>query len=114
MNSNKIQWKHIYFEWLGNWRWILEAKLLEQSYRRLHTQFQSCLRGTISTMDDSECFGFNDLREILRPTGVWFINFKIESFDSAQRHFDYPFSLLGGLYLYPNGIFDRNFDIFKY
>jgi hypothetical protein len=27
----KIQRKHIHFEWLGNWLWSLEAKLLEQS-----------------------------------------------------------------------------------
>jgi hypothetical protein len=66
--ARKFNGKHIHFEWLGNWHWSLEAKLLEQSYRRVHTQFQPCLRGTISTVDGYKCFGFDDLRERSGPT----------------------------------------------
>jgi hypothetical protein len=32
VRCQKHKWKQIHFEWLGNWRWRLEANLLENSY----------------------------------------------------------------------------------
>jgi hypothetical protein len=56
VRCQKSKRKHIHFEWLGNWRWCLEANLLEHSYRRIYTQVQSYLIGDISTVDGHECF----------------------------------------------------------
>jgi hypothetical protein len=56
VRCQKRKLKQINFEWLGNWRWRLEAKLLEQSYHRIYTQVQSYLIGDISTVDGHECF----------------------------------------------------------
>jgi hypothetical protein len=56
VRCQKSKRKHIHFEWLGNWRWRLEANLLEHSYRRIYTQVQPYLIGDISTVDGHECF----------------------------------------------------------
>ena len=54
--NKKLQRKHISFEWLGAWRWRLEANLLARSYRRVHTHVQPNLQGAVSTVDGSICF----------------------------------------------------------
>jgi hypothetical protein len=57
--------------WLGTWRWSLEAKLLERSYRRVYTQVQPYLIGDISTVDGHECFsGLDDTGHDRGPVDV--------------------------------------------
>ena len=62
VRCQKRKRKQLHFEWLGNWRWRLEANLLEQSYRQIYTQVQSYLIGDIFTVDGHECFlGLDDI-----------------------------------------------------
>jgi hypothetical protein len=73
VRCQKRKRKQIHFEWLGNWRWRLEANLLEQSYHRIYTQVQSYLIGDISTVDGHECFSrFDDLGYDRGPVDVVF------------------------------------------
>jgi hypothetical protein len=71
--NKKIQWKLIHFEWLGTWRWRLEANLLEQSYRRISTQIQPYLIGDISTVDGHDYFlGLDDTGHDRGPLDIVF------------------------------------------
>ena len=63
--NKNLQRKQISFEWLGTWRWCLEAKLLARSYQRVYSHVLPSLQGAVSTVDGSLCFV--DLRERPRP-----------------------------------------------